>query len=136
MQTLCGSDEVALDYWKDAVDGLLDLPHPFIFIDPLDIFHGAEWNDERFKSCFSRSEESIPIIKEYAGYPEDSHPYSFQEFYKTSPDKLTDRDRVDCSAAMHFGGDRFTVSRASKEQKEKVANRKPVKKSRWKFWKK
>ena len=134
MREICGDEEVADGYWEFATKNFVDFRYDYMIMNYLDIFHGAEWDDDAFRQCFSRTKSAFTEIKNFAGYDEKCLPYAIDEFYTKKPD-LLEQDRNNNSAALDFGlvkpSHRFDVSSSVVESpSEDNSQRRPW----WMFW--
>ena len=133
MRKVCDS-EIAAGYHEHAVKLFSDFRYDYITMDYRDIFHSAEWDDDAFRRCFTRTESALKDIKLFAGYDDRFEPYSVDEFINWSPDRL-DSDRNNNSAAIDSGfvssEYRLEIPRKNK-RKLSGAKRKP--RPWWMFW--
>ncbi len=103
MRKICGDSEIGDSYWKWAVERFVNLRFDYVTFAYVDIFLGAEWNDDRFRLCFERTDAALEAIREFAGYSVEHVPYSADVFFKNPP--LSDAHRSNNSAALNFGFD-------------------------------
>ena len=103
----------------------------FITLEYIDIFHSADWDDDAFRRCFSRSKAAFETIKIYAGYEDGYLPYTVDEFH--SYPSLSVAKRVDNSAAIDSGFINYSnryITKVTADKSGQVGSTRPW----WQFW--
>lgn len=101
-EALAGSAEVGRAYWQAALDGLRELPLPYLTLDPIDVLLMNDPDDEAdaFSKCLSGKLDSIPDLKRMSFFEDGSEPYSLSDYLSKSPEELEDQARSGNSAAL------------------------------------
>jgi hypothetical protein len=102
---IVGDTAVADGYWKGAMDKLASLPLPYLTMHPTEVFclNDAEEEAAAFAKCFCGTEASIPFVKRLSFYVDGFAPYTIEEFFSSSPERLDNQARTDNAAALIMG---------------------------------
>lgn len=105
LEKITGSAEISLGYWQRALDGLQDLPFPYLTIDPVELIFMSDLKTgaASFSRCFSGKAASIPWLKKHSGYRDGYIPYSVSDVYGAQTDQLNDADRWSNVSALDAG---------------------------------
>ncbi|WP_269629840.1 hypothetical protein [Pelomonas sp. BJYL3] len=129
---LTGDAALAKSYWRRACEGLNDLPHPWLTMDPIEVLCLNDFDEDArtLAESLGGDASALPDLKWLSGYDDGFAPYGAAAYFDGDPGALDHVARLGNSAALDPGYVRPSplegVSRARKEAPPQVAARAPL----------
>ncbi len=129
---LTGDAALAESYWRRACEGLNDLPHPWLTMDPIEVLCLNDFDEDArtLAQSLGGDASALPGLKWLSGYDDGFAPYGAATYFDGDPGALDHVARLGNSAALDPGYVRPSpledVSRAREEEAPHVATRAPL----------
>ena len=98
---LAGDAELGTQYWREACEGLVEMPWPYLAMDPVEVLLGG-WEDfdASLRRCFDGDAPDVSTLCELSGVVEGLAPYPVDWIRRGRSDELTDEDKLSTSKGL------------------------------------
>ena len=98
---VAGDAELGEQYWREACEGLVELPWPYLAMDPVEVLLGG-WEDvdAALRGCFDGDAPDLDMLCELAGADPGHAPYPVAAMRRGRSDELSDEEKLSASKAL------------------------------------